>query len=95
MIAGEDHDFDEVNHTYVYNAKEAQLKESEVPYNDTSRNKCFKIYSDKEAMLNALNLFFEELKETNHSKPLYKLCVDIINEFDTWTDIFGFIACGL
>ena len=25
-IAGEDHDFDEVNHTYVYNAKEAQLK---------------------------------------------------------------------
>lgn len=43
---------------------------------------------DKEAMLNALNLFFEELKETNHSKPLYKLCVDIINEFDTWTDIF-------
>ena len=38
---------------------------------------------DKEAMLNALNLFFEELKETNHSKPLYKLCVDIINEFDT------------
>ena len=43
---------------------------------------------DKEAMLNALNLFFEELKETEHSKPLYRLCVDIINEFDTWTDIF-------
>ena len=41
----------------------------------------------KEAILNALNLFFEELKETNHSKPLYKLCVDIIR-FDTWTDIF-------
>ena len=49
-------DHDEVNHTYVYNAKRGAIKESEVPYNDTSRNKCFKIYSDKEAMLNALNL---------------------------------------
>ena len=64
------------------------IKESEVPYNDASRNKCFKIYSLIRKLCNALNLFFEELKETNHSKPLYKLCVDIINEFDTWTDIF-------
>lgn len=87
-IAGEDHDFDEVNHTYVYNAKEAQLKKVKYHTMTPPETNVSRYTPDKEAMLNALNLFFEELKETNHSKPLYKLCVDIINEFDTWTDIF-------
>ena len=87
-IVGEDHDFDEVNHTYVYNAKEAQLKKVKYHTMTPPETNVSRYTPDKEAMLNALNLFFEELKETNHSKPLYKLCVDIINEFDTWTDIF-------
>ena len=77
-----------MNHTYVYNAKEAQLKKVKYHTMTPPETNVSRYTPDKEAMLNALNLFFEELKETNHSKPLYKLCVDIINEFDTWTDIF-------
>lgn len=61
-IAGEDHDFDEVNHTYVYNAKEAQLKKVKYHTMTPPETNVSRYTPDKEAMLNALNLFFEELK---------------------------------
>lgn len=87
-IAGEDHDFDEVNHTYAYNGNEAQVKKVKYHTMTPPETNVSRYTPDKEALINALNLFFKELKETKHSKPLYNLCVDIINTFDTWTDIF-------
>ena len=28
------------------------------------------------------------MKETVHTQDVYQMCVNIINQFDSWTDIF-------
>ena len=43
---------------------------------------------DKEALLDALNQFFKELTETQHSNEVYQLCRNIILRYESWTDIF-------
>ncbi|MDN8760136.1 bacillithiol biosynthesis BshC, partial [Staphylococcus aureus] len=66
-IAGEDHDFDEVNHTYAYNGNEAQVKKVKYHTMTPPETNVSRYTPDKEALINALNLFFKELKETKHS----------------------------
>ena len=87
-IAGEDHDFDEVNHTYVYNSKEAQLHKVKYHTMAPPETNVSRYSPDKEALTEALKQFFKELKETENTKTLYNKCLNIINRFDTWTDIF-------
>lgn len=87
-IAGEDHDFDEVNHTYVYNSKEAQLHKVKYHTMAPPETNVSRYSPDKEALTEALKQFFKELKETENTKTLYNKCLNIINLFDTWTDIF-------
>lgn len=87
-IAGEDHDFDEVNHTYVYNSKEAQLHKIKYHTMTPPETNVSRYSPDKEALIETLKQFFKELKETENTKPLYNKCLNIINQFDTWTDLF-------
>lgn len=87
-IAGEDHDFDEVNHTYVFNNREAQLHKVKYHTMAPPESNVSRYLPDKEALLEALKNFFKELKETEHTKALYSLCSDIIYQYDSWTDMF-------
>lgn len=87
-IAGEDHDFDEVNHTYVFNAKEAQLHKVKYHTMTPPETNVSRYSPDKKALVEALKSFFKELKETEHTKSLYSLCSNIIEQYDSWTDMF-------
>lgn len=87
-IAGEDHDFDEVNHTYVFNAKEAQLRKVKYHTMTPPESNVSRYSPDKEALVDALKSFFKELKETEHTKLLYSLCLNIIEQYESWTDMF-------
>ena len=87
-IAGEDHDFDEVNHTYVFNSKEANLKKIKYHTMTPPESNVSRYTPDKDAMYDALDNFFKELNETVHTKEVYQMCRDIIDDYDSWSDIF-------
>ena len=87
-IAGEDHDFDEVNHTYVFNHSDAQLHK--VKYHTLQPPEtCVSHYRpDKGELKQAVDDFFKQLNETQASRPLRDMCHKIIADFDSWSDIF-------
>lgn len=87
-IAGEDHDFEEVNHTYAYNAKDAQLHKVKYHTMTPPETSVSRYIPEKEQMIEALNQFFKELKETKHTNALYQVCLEIIEKYNNWTDIF-------
>ena len=87
-IAGEDHDFDEVNHTYVFNEHTATLQKIKYSTMTPPESSVSKYTPDKEALHKALNEFFKELKETEASPKLLNMCRKIIDNYDGWTDMF-------
>lgn len=87
-IAGEDHDFDEVNHTYVFNEHTATLQKIKYSTMMPPESSVSKYTPDKEALHKALNQFFKELKETEASPKLLNMCRKIIDNYDGWTDMF-------
>lgn len=87
-IAGEDHDFEEVNHTYAFNSKDAQLHKIKYHTMTPPETSVTRYIPEKEQMIEALNQFFKELKETKHTKVLYQVCLEIIEKYNNWTDIF-------
>src|SRR5699024_4186381 len=87
-IAGEDHDFDEVNHTYVFNEHTATLQKIKYSIMTPTESSVSKYTPDKEALHKALNEFFKELKETEASPKLLNMCRKIIDNYDGWTDMF-------
>ena len=87
-IAGEDHDFDEVNHTYVFNDKKASLNKIKYHTMTPPESNVSRFTPDKDALIDALDSFFKELKETTHSLEVYEMCKNIIHRYNNWTDIF-------
>lgn len=87
-IAGEDHDFDEVNHTFAFNHNKATLNKIKYHTMTPPESNVTRFTPDKEALLDALNQFFKELTETQHSNEVYQLCRNIILRYESWTDIF-------
>lgn len=87
-IAGEDHDFEEVNHFNVYNRQKAELKKVKYHTLEPPENGVSNYKPDKDELLNSLNRFFKELKETKHTKPLIEICTNIIERYDYWSDMF-------
>ena len=88
MDCCEDHDFEEVNHTYAYNAKDAQLHKVKYHTMTPPETSVSRYIPEKEQMIEALNQFFKELKETKHTNALYQVCLEIIEKYNNWTDIF-------
>src|SRR5699024_7325800 len=43
---------------------------------------------DKNKLKEALHQFFQQMNETEHSRPLIEMCQTIIDTYDTWTDMF-------
>lgn len=87
-IAGEDHDFDEVNHTYAYNNQDAKLHKIKYHTMEPPEASVSHYNPDKAQLKETLNQFFQQLNETEHSRPLIEMCRNIIDAHDSWSDMF-------
>ena len=87
-IAGEDHDFDEVNHTFAFNEQDATLHKIKYHTMEAPETTVSRFSPDKDELKRALVDMFSQFKETSNSKSLYELCLSIIDGFDSWTDMF-------
>ncbi|WP_105993868.1 bacillithiol biosynthesis cysteine-adding enzyme BshC [Staphylococcus simulans] len=87
-IAGEDHDFDEVNHTYVFNEQKALLHKVKYHTMTPPESNVSRYVPDKEALLHALDQFMVQLPETKHTQPLHQMMREIITDYETWSDMF-------
>ncbi|EHJ06932.1 bacillithiol biosynthesis cysteine-adding enzyme BshC [Staphylococcus simiae] len=87
-IAGEDHDFDEVNHTFVYNEQDASLHKVKYHTMEAPETTVSRFVPDKDELKRALVDMFKQFKETEHSKSLYELCLSIIDSYHSWSDMF-------
>lgn len=87
-IAGEDHDFDEVQHAYVYNKSAYQLNKVKYHTLHPPETSVSRFVPDREEMENALTQLFQNLSETPHTKKLYAMCQQIIAQSNSWTDTF-------
>ncbi|MEB7433940.1 bacillithiol biosynthesis cysteine-adding enzyme BshC [Staphylococcus pasteuri] len=87
-IAGEDHDFDEVNHTFAYNQQDAHLHKIKYHTMTPPESNVSRFNPEQSQMIEVLNDYFKQLKETEHSKAIYQMCLDIIKSNDNWSNIF-------
>ncbi|RIP33609.1 bacillithiol biosynthesis cysteine-adding enzyme BshC [Staphylococcus gallinarum] len=87
-IAGEDHDFDEVNHTFAYNSKNAKLHKIKYHTMTPPESNVSRYSPNKEELHDTLNQFFQELPETKHTQSIISLYRKLIDQYDSWTDMF-------
>lgn len=91
-IAGEDHDFDEVNHTYAYDRISRQL--NKVKYNTLEPpEKSVSQYDfDKELVMDALSNMYRSIGETEHSKDIKNMVIEAVESSESWSDMFKVIT---
>lgn len=87
-IAGEDHDFDEVNHTFVYNENHGSLHKVKYHTMEMPETTVSRYYPDKAELKQTLKTMFIHMKETVHTQGLLEICDRIIDQYDSWTDMF-------
>lgn len=87
-IAGEDHDFDEVNHTYAYNEEKGILDKVKYHTLTPPETSVSNYKPDKASLKTLVNHFFSQLPETLHTKTLINDLEDMIEKSNHWTDLF-------
>ncbi|PAV29906.1 bacillithiol biosynthesis cysteine-adding enzyme BshC [Virgibacillus profundi] len=86
-IAGEDHDFDEINHIFlpeVPQMKKYKLLQRMLYKSSVSHINIDQLYSDQ-----WLNRLFENLKETQFTKNLYETVKSCMDKSTTYVDFFA------
>ena len=87
-VAGEDHDFDEINHTYVYDSYyRRRVKISYKPNLTVPMSIGFYQY-DKEAMKDTLSKIISYIGDSEEIKALQSKVVKEIEQHSTWTELF-------
>ncbi|RLL45520.1 bacillithiol biosynthesis cysteine-adding enzyme BshC [Oceanobacillus piezotolerans] len=86
-IAGEDHDFDEINHIYLRNSNE--MKKWKVSQQNEQKSSVSHIEMDKEEVKNWLNRIFIELQETAYTKELHEVTEACLSQSNTYTEFFA------
>jgi len=86
-IAGEDHDLEEINHTYTVHGVDIKKR----AYGERSRRKTMasKTKINKESMTQLINTIVKDMGETEFTEMLIKQLVDTLNKSDTFTDFFA------
>ena len=86
-IAGEDHDLDEINHTYtiVNGAPKKRV------YHERSNKKTMASTTPirQDEMRQLLNKIFQDFGETAYTHDLYKSCLQQLEKSETFTDFFA------
>lgn len=86
-IAGEDHDFDEINHIHLYQSEGmrkhqiTQYMNRKLPISD--------IEIDQVKAKRWIDKLFKELHETEYTKPLYKNIQNCLAKSSTYVDFFA------
>lgn len=86
-IAGEDHDLEEINHTYTI-VKGTPKKRV---YNERTKRKTMASTTEiqRDEMVNLIDTIFYEYGETKYTKDLYELCVQQLEQSRTFTEFFA------
>ncbi len=89
-IAGEDHDFDEINHVFVQK-NTAQLKKVAIQDDLESKQSVSSRQLPKEEARTFIEQVFRSFQETEHTQELIQQVKDAIEESETYVDFFGIL----
>ena len=94
-VAGDDHDFEEVNHLFILNrsSEPCEISYTTLPEQELPTAEIF--FSDKEELDNALNLARECLGESDFTPDLFELIERSYTTGDTFVTAFGKFMTGL
>ncbi len=83
-IAGEDHDFEEINHIFAY--QNSRFKKLKLQSNSPEKTPVSSRKIDVTELNNWLDEVFSTLNETSYSKELYQLIKSSYSHDDSYVD---------
>lgn len=86
-IAGEDHDFDEINHVFMQ--EKSRLKKIKVRQENIDKCSVSEIQLEKNIIRNWVDNVFSCLEETEHTKDIYQSILLCLEQSETYTDFFA------
>ncbi|WP_337019585.1 bacillithiol biosynthesis cysteine-adding enzyme BshC [Oceanobacillus massiliensis] len=86
-IAGEDHDFDEINHIYL--PETPQMRKYKLPHKMVDKRSVSDIPISRDALSEWVENLFGQLHETMYTKELYESVNKDIEASRTYTDFFA------
>lgn len=92
-IAGEDHDFLEINH--VYTEMDQSMKKVSFTGVPDDKRMASDIYYDKKLMHEWIDQVFEQIGEREHTKGMLTKLHSSVNDYNTITDLFSYIIMSL
>ncbi|MBU8877714.1 bacillithiol biosynthesis cysteine-adding enzyme BshC [Bacillus sp. FJAT-29790] len=92
-IAGEDHDYQEVNHVYI--EKDHKLEKRVYPEKVLDKRMVSNVQIDREVCLNWAEEIIESFGETAHTKELHQVMKKAISESKSFVDLFAYIIMYL
>lgn len=92
-IAGEDHDFDEINHVYVPQGR--SLKKLSLETKSEKKSPLAYLQLNKEELKNFMKEMFQSMPETKHTKNLLEAIELILERSSTYTDFFAHLISWL
>ena len=92
-IAGEDHDFQEVNHIYL--EKNGEIQKVIYPEKVRDKRMVSDVGLDKEICMEWVEEIIETFGETDHTNELLSFMREAVQESETFVDFFAQIVMGL
>lgn len=92
-IAGEDHDFAEINHVFV--EKDGMLVKRAVSQKVVEKKMASDVWIDKEACQKWIRDVFQTFGETDHSKEVLALALESLESSHTYVDFFAKLTMKL
>src|SRR5699024_1742087 len=86
-IAGEDHDFDEINHIHMPAA--TGMKKHTIHQQTSKKTPISELLIDHSAARRWLDELFEQLYETAHTKSLYNMLQMCLEQAQSYVDFFA------
>lgn len=93
-IAGEDHDFDEVNHAYIVK-QPAELKKLKYYQHVDVTDSVSSLSIEKDNFASVIDQFISQLNETTSTKEIYKWIQSLPQKSIQWTDQFALLIQSL
>jgi len=92
-IAGEDHDYAEINH--VYQPEGTELKKRKLNQSLYKKNSVSHIKLEQDSCKKWIDQLFSGLQETTHTNELYKMVTDSLEKSISFTDFFARVIFNL
>ncbi|MFC2950205.1 bacillithiol biosynthesis cysteine-adding enzyme BshC [Virgibacillus sediminis] len=86
-IAGEDHDFEEINHIYL--PENSGMKKSKIPHRHYGKESVSNLSMDKEISSEWTDFLFSRLQETVYTKDIYETVRSCLDHSRTYVDFFA------